>query len=100
MSEPKAIVFDFDGVILESTEIKTKAFATLFEDDPEHVDSVVAFHNAQLGMSRFEKFRLIYRDILHRPLGEDEFQRLGERFSSLVFEEIIRCPFVPGRTSS
>ena len=28
----RAIVFDFDGVILDSVEIKTKAFARLFEE--------------------------------------------------------------------
>ncbi len=27
----KAIIFDFDGVIVESVDIKTKAFARLFE---------------------------------------------------------------------
>lgn len=28
----KTIVFDFDGVLVESVEVKTQAFAALFKD--------------------------------------------------------------------
>ena len=38
------IIFDFDGVILESAEIKTVAFRRLFEDDyPEEVEEIVDY---------------------------------------------------------
>ena len=92
----KAIVFDFDGVILESMDVKTRAFRDLFKDHPQYQDRIVQFHLENGGMSRFEKFRIIYRDILARPLPEDEFERLSGEFSQLVVEEVLRCPFVPG----
>lgn len=96
MSLPRAVVLDFDGVVLESVDIKTRAFAALFADHPEHVDAIVRLHVANAGMSRFEKFRRIYRDMLERPLGPEEETSLGDRFSELVLDEIFRCPFVPG----
>ncbi|MEX2195753.1 MAG: HAD family hydrolase [Thermoleophilaceae bacterium] len=96
MSGPGIVIFDFDGVILESADIKTRAFARLFESHAEHVQAIVDLHLELAGVSRFEKFRLIYRDILDLPLDEAEMERLGTEFSGIALEEILRCPFVPG----
>lgn len=92
----KAIILDFDGVVLESVDIKTRAFRELFKGYPEHLDDIIKFHIDNAGMSRFEKFKTIYRDYLKRPLDEREETRLGNTFSELVLEELLRCPFVPG----
>jgi phosphoglycolate phosphatase-like HAD superfamily hydrolase len=94
--EPALIIFDFDGVVLESADIKTRAFARLFADQPEHVDAIVDLHLRLAGVSRYEKFRLIYEEILERPLRKREMRRLGEDFSEIALEEILDCPFVPG----
>lgn len=92
----KAIVLDFDGVVLESVDIKTRAFRELFKDYSEQLDRIVQFHLNNAGISRFEKFRVIYRDYLGRPLDDEEMDRLAGAFSRLVLEEVLRCPFVPG----
>lgn len=92
----KLIVFDFDGVIIESTDIKTKAFRKLFSNYPKYVDTIVAYHKNHAGVSRYEKFSYIYENIIKQPLGEDQMTELGRRFSALVVEEIKACPFVPG----
>ena len=94
--KPEVLVFDFDGVILESADIKTRAFRELFSAYPDKVDKIVAYHEANAGISRFKKFRHIYRHMLGKPLGQEEERTLGERFAALVVEEVIRCPFVPG----
>ena len=96
MAEPAAIIFDFDGVILESAELKTAAFARLFSDRPEHLPAIIALHRRLGGISRFRKFELIYRDILCAPLAPDERCRLGLRFESLVATAIATCPEVAG----
>ena len=72
----RAILFDFDGVILESVDVKTKAFAELFKDFPEHVDQIVQYHIDNMGVSRFDKFRYIYRYILKRKLSDEKFTEL------------------------
>jgi phosphoglycolate phosphatase-like HAD superfamily hydrolase len=93
---PDVLVFDFDGVILESADIKTRAFRELFAAHPDRVDEIVAYHEANAGISRFLKFRHIYGHMLGRPLGPEEERALGEQFAALVIEEVVRCPFVPG----
>ncbi len=91
-----AVVFDFDGVILESAEIKTEAFLELFSGHPEHRDAILRHHYEHLGVSRFEKFAWIYRHLLGRELDEAEARRLGEAYSALVLERVLACPPVPG----
>ena len=95
-SKFKAIVFDFDGVILESVAIKSEAMAVLFAEYPDHVAAIVELHEAYGGLSRFIKFDLIYRDILKAPLSVARRDELGQRFSDLVVEKVLVCPFVPG----
>jgi phosphoglycolate phosphatase-like HAD superfamily hydrolase len=92
----RALVFDLDGTLLESADIKTKAFAQLFENFPEQVESIVEYHVTHAGVSRFEKFRVIYRDIIKRPLSVDEERRLGETYRRLVKDEVVKCPAVRG----
>lgn len=88
----RAAVFDFDGVVLESADIKTRAFSALFDGD----ERAVAYHLAHAGVSRYDKFRHITVELLGAPYDEVEERRLGERFTGLVLEEVLRCPFVPG----
>jgi len=92
----KAVALDFDGVILESLDLKARAFRTLFQDYPEHLDRIVKLHEENGGLSRYEKFSIIYRDYLQKPLSEDEERRLDRAFSNLVVKEILVCAFVPG----
>lgn len=93
----KAIIFDFDGVLAESFDIKTRAFARTFEDEGEDaVKKVVAYHVANGGLSRFEKFRYIYRTILKRELTDEIFRDLCRRFEQFVVEEVVNAPSVRG----
>lgn len=93
----KAIIFDFDGVLIESIDIKTKAFAKLFErEDAEVVKKLVAYHLNNGGISRFEKFKYIYKNILHRRLTNKTFRELCQRFSQIVVAEVVKCSYVKG----
>lgn len=91
----KIIIFDFDGVILESMDIKTNAFRELFKNYPEHIGAIVEYHIRNGGISRYKKFSYIYNNILKQPLNEDKLKELGERFSHLVLQQMLRCPLVP-----
>lgn len=93
----KAIFFDFDGVIVESVDIKTQAFVLLFQDEGvDIVKKVVDYHLNNTGVSRFDKFRYIYKEILNRQLDESEFNRLCDKFAKLVMENVILAPYVKG----
>jgi len=101
MKKWQAVFFDFDGVILDSVNVKTEAFAQMFRSyGPEVEQAVVAYHLAHGGMSRFEKFRFYYNDILRMTVSEDELQALGENFSDLVLMKILAAPFVAGASET
>ncbi len=92
----QAVVFDFDGVILQSNHVKTAAFPALFPEYPEYHDQIVAHHIEHLGISRYVKFEWIYQNLLKLPLSKGESRRLGERFTEIVYQKLLEVDFVPG----
>lgn len=96
MTELRSIVLDFDGVVLESVDVKTRAFVELYADYPEHARAIERIHVENAGISRYEKFVRIQEELLGQECSEEEQRRLGDRFSEIVYREILICPFVPG----
>jgi phosphoglycolate phosphatase-like HAD superfamily hydrolase len=93
----RGIVFDFDGVVLESADVKTEAFVALYADHGAEVcRRVRAHHLANLGISRFKKFAWIAENVLGCALTDDESAALGRRFSDLALDRVLAAPFVPG----
>jgi len=90
------LILDFDGVVLESVQAKTEAFRKLFSFSPEHVDEIVQFHRENGGMSRYDKIRYFYENILKEELTEERMKELSARFEGLVYDEVIGSPFVNG----
>lgn len=82
--------------MLDSVALKGAAFRALFADHPEHLDAIEAFHRENGGMSRYDKFRWIFRDLLHRPLSDGEMQTLDRRFGEVVATAIRSCALARG----
>ena len=55
----RAIVLDFDGVIVESLGIKTQAFRDLFSDYPQHLGDIMSYHLSHTSILRYIKFEYI-----------------------------------------
>ena len=93
----KAIIFDFDGVIVESIGIKTDAFASLYSHyGIEIVRKVVEHHEANGGMSRYDKFRLYHGSFLNITTTDEKIMDLARQFSKMVVEKVIDAPYLPG----
>ena len=92
----KAIILDFDGVILESVDIKTEAFRELFSRYTADVEPVVNYHLKNNGVSRFIKFQHIWEKILNKKYDDSVKDNLGEEFSKIVTNKVIGSPFVAG----
>lgn len=91
------LFFDFDGVIVDSVDIKTKAFAKLFEEyGKDVVRKVIEYHIQHTGISRYEKFRYYYQNYLNKNITEEEIKILDKKFSEFVYGEILKAPFIPG----
>lgn len=92
-----ALVFDFDGVLVESVNVKTQAFAALYTRyGADVVEQVVAFHLANGGLSRFDKFRYFHNKLLGLPLMHEEEVRLAAEFNARVEEAVVAAPWVDG----
>lgn len=87
--------FDFDGVILESASIKTEAFGELYEAQGIS-EQVIEYHLAHQGVSRYEKFDWIAKNLLNTTISEEESKELGAEFTRLVKQKILAAPFVEG----
>jgi phosphoglycolate phosphatase-like HAD superfamily hydrolase len=92
----RAIAFDFDGVILESADIKTEAFAALYANYPEKLSAIREYHIAQAGISRYVKFEHIQTKILGLPYTDRDREQRSAEFERLTHEQILRCPEVRG----
>ena len=97
----EAVFFDLDGVILDSVDVKTKAFAKMFQKyGPEVEKEVVEYHLDHGGVSRFDKFRYYYKRILNKPISQKEIDQLSDQFSQLAVEGVLASPFIHGAIES
>ncbi len=93
----KSFFFDFDGVIIDSVNIKTRAFGELFKDYGEDVvGKVVDYHLNNGGVSRYEKFKYYYKNILNKEITPEIINDLDKRYSRLVVEKVVEAPFIKG----
>jgi len=97
MSRIKAIIFDYDGVIAESVHVKTKAFSELYKPfGKEVMQKVVTYHEANGGVSRFEKFKIYHKEFLGLDIDQNKINDLADQFSRLVLQKVIEAPYVRG----
>jgi phosphoglycolate phosphatase-like HAD superfamily hydrolase len=96
-----AIIFDFDGVLVESVDVKAQAFGALYTEHGEDVvRQVKNYHRAHGGISRFEKFRYFQTEILENdPLTDADIADLADAFSTLVVDRVVAAPMVNGAQS-
>lgn len=92
----KVIVLDFDGVIVESNDIKHQAFSEIFSAYPDHHKEIMAYHFAHNAVNRHEKFKHIMIHILNKEYDVELAKKWALRFSALTTDKIINCPYVTG----
>jgi len=97
LDQKQIYIFDFDGVLVDSVDIKTKAFAELYKGYGNHiVDKVVRHHKDNGGMSRFDKFIYYHQNFLGVSLNDGMLSKLSEEFSDLVVSKVISSNEISG----
>ncbi len=97
IDQVQAVFFDFDGVILDSTRIKTKTFQEIYAPFGDEVVKKVLRHHLQHGgISRVEKIPYYHREFLGQTLSREELEWLCLMFSENVKDAVVRADWIPG----
>ncbi len=85
----KVILWDFDGVILDSMPIREFGFREVLKDFPgEQVEALISFHKLNGGMSRYVKFRYFYEQVLKKEITNEQVLSLADKFSHIMLQEL------------
>jgi len=93
----KHLIFDFDGVLVESNEVRFEGFRALFHGYPaDEVEKLIQFAKANGGLSRYEKIRYFFKAILNKQISDDAVQAMARQYSELVKQKVIGAEPVKG----
>ena len=94
----RLVVFDFDGTLCDSADIKTNAFYELYLDErgADFAGEVHAYHLANAGVSRYDKIRHIEQEFIGRSPSDERVNEIADRFSKLVEDAVVAAPLFDG----
>ena len=93
----KSIIFDCDGVILQSNKLKTEAFKESLKGEKHYlVKKFIEYHIKKGGVSRYEKFEHYFSNIKKIKSYEKFLENALEKYSNLVRKNLITTQYVPG----
>jgi phosphoglycolate phosphatase-like HAD superfamily hydrolase len=92
----RALVFDFDGTLVESNEIKWRGFEVAFADFPERLSEIMAYCRQHHHTPRGEKFRHVWEQVLGLRYTVVIDGMLHARFAAATTQQVIDAPERPG----
>lgn len=91
------VAFDFDGVLVDSVDVKTEAFLALYAQESDAFRSeIVRHHLAFGGITRRVKISHFERLRTGSAPDESLLESLVERFADIVKARVIAAPEMPG----
>ncbi|MCD0471056.1 HAD family hydrolase [Flavobacterium sp. JAS] len=85
----KIILWDFDGVIVESNKVREFGFRKVLEQFPQsQIEELIKFHNLNGGLSRYVKFRYFYEEICKSTISNEQVQDLANLFSEIMLDSL------------
>lgn len=95
----KTLVFDCDGVVLDSNRLKTQAYfdvAISFGCNQQQAQALVDHHVQLGGISRYPKFEFFLREILQQPVTAASMKFLLDGFAEKIQQGLMRCEIAGG----
>lgn len=99
IAEYKTIVFDCDGVILDSNIVKTEAYyrtAKRLGVTDDQAQALVDYHVRLGGISRYHKFDWYLREVLNQPVTKEAIQVWLDAFADELEEGLMACTIAEG----
>jgi len=95
LNKYRTIIFDCDGVLLNSNKIKTDAFRDVgLHYGLEISDALVSYHIENGGISRYKKFQYMWEVLLGKKLNQDKVEGLSKQYGAIVREMLLDCEVV------
>lgn len=95
----KTILWDFDGVILNSNIIRTKGFIEIFKDFPNNYTAqLVKYHEEMGGLSRYHKIEYFFTKIVKKKIKQDEIFFYAEKYKSFILNNLVNKRFIINET--
>jgi len=93
----QSLIFDCDGVILNSNKLKTEGFFEVARPYGEAAaNALVAYHTENGGMSRYRKFQWLFDSFLQRPAKAHETETMATQFADYVQQRLSTCDIAHG----
>lgn len=90
LKNKKNILWDFDGVIMDSMPVRNKGFELVLKDFPQaQVQELMKFHLKNGGLSRYVKFRYFFEEIRNEDVSDDEVAIWASKFSDVMKKELL-----------
>ena len=92
------IVFDCDGVILDSNEMKSQAFAeSIRGESTELIEQFVAYHKTNGGVSRYKKIDYFFHHIKEETQNvEQQISDALDKYATIVKKGLNECSYISG----
>ena len=91
------LCFDFDGVILDTIEMKKRAFTQIYEQlNKSQIAYIEQFQMKNGGVDRFEKFAHFERKLFGKEISRERLELLSSRLSEIIIKNIADCDFIGG----
>jgi len=91
----KNILWDFDGVILDSMPIRDYGFRIIFKNYSEEiVEKFINYHRVNGGLSRFHKIKYFYNKLLAKEISSEQIQEYADKFTIIMKEELINPKYL------
>ena len=91
----KNILWDFDGVILDSMPIRDFGFREIFKTySKDLVEKFITYHRTNGGLSRFHKIKYFYNELLGQDISEEKIQEYASRFTTIMKEELTNPKYL------
>lgn len=85
----KVIIWDFDGVIVESNSIREKGFREIFKNyTANNINDLLEYHNKNGGLSRYHKIAYFYNEVLKKEISTEKVNKYAADFSAIMLEEM------------
>ena len=98
---PDAILFDFDGVIIDSMHVRDLGYREIVKGFPSDiVDQFIQYHRVNSGLSRYVKFRYFYEKLLGEKISEERVLQLAEQFSVIMRSKLTNPSMIIDETLS